>query len=178
MPFWPLGWTWRTWPLNTHCHYLVFTATTVSLNLWVFSGPLGELCLQTLRQILWKCLKVPAISPTMSLKPSRKPVGWVARWVSSEKYYYRIYWKDSQDAVWSLLPLHTHSWTLELILLFTPTWYISNKLHERIAIFIQADVGSGWEACLDTKFKNSFFTSLFFPLYLASRIMDVCRKRT
>ena len=33
--------------------------------------------------------------------------------------------------------------------------------HEDVAVVIQAGVGSGWEACLDTRFKNSFFTSPF-----------------
>lgn len=174
MPFWPLGWT---WPLNTHCHYLGFIATAVFLKLWVFSGPLGQLCLQTLRQILWQCLKVPAISPTMSLNQAGNQL---------DELHAGFQWKILLQNLLKrftgccLKPavLHTHSWTLELILLFTPTWYMSNKLHECIAIFVQADVGSGWEACLDTKFKNSFFTSLFSPLYLASRIMDVCRNRT
>ena len=34
-------------------------------------------------------------------------------------------------------------------------------LNEDIVVFIQAGVGSGWEAYLDTRFKNSFFTSPF-----------------
>ena len=66
-----------------------------------------------------------------------------------------------------------------------PHWFLNSGpysfiyaclLHKHIADFIQAGVGSGWEACLDTRFKTPSSLPLF--LSFASRVTAVCRNRT